>query len=162
VPYALAVVVEISGDPKFGAEAVINVERDSQKKYESVQGEMLKKIGTEAARSRGHPQQQDLPLTVREGQPDWRKIPKSSLTRHGGTQLEGFASGLKKRIITSLEGSRIEPRHFHEARASRLCINSPTGAPWSPYPPKDPAARQRCHIDIRSMVRRSAVPIGLL
>ena len=99
VPYALAVVVEKYEDmPKLlRIEAVMNVERDSQKKILiGHKGEMLKKIGTEARKeleailgSKIY-----LGLFVKVA-PDWRENPQKVRELDWRYQLEGLASELE-------------------------------------------------------------------
>jgi len=95
VPYALAVVVEkFEETPKLlRIEAVMNVERDSQKKILiGHKGEMLKKIGTEARKeleallgSRIY-----LGLFVKVV-PDWRESPQKVRELDWHFQLEGLS-----------------------------------------------------------------------
>jgi len=96
VPYALAVVVEkYEETPKLlRIEALMNVERDSQKKILiGHKGEMLKKIGTEARKelemilgSKIY-----LGLFVKVS-PDWREDPLKVRELDWRYQLEGLAS----------------------------------------------------------------------
>jgi GTPase len=98
VPYALAVVVEKYEEaPKLlRIEAVMNVERDSQKKILiGHKGEMLKKIGTEARKeletilgSKIY-----LGLFVKVA-PDWRDNPQKVRELDWRYQLEGLAEEL--------------------------------------------------------------------
>ncbi len=98
VPYALAVVVEkYEETPKLlRIEALMNVERDSQKKILiGHKGEMLKKIGTEARKeletilgSKIY-----LGLFVKVS-PDWREDPLKVRELDWRYQLEGLASEL--------------------------------------------------------------------
>jgi GTP-binding protein Era len=99
VPYALAVVVEkYEETPKLlRIEAVMNVERDSQKKILiGHKGEMLKKIGTEARKelegilgSKIY-----LGLFVKVA-PDWRENPQKVRELDWRYQLEGLAGELE-------------------------------------------------------------------
>src|ERR1700732_1301255 len=101
VPYALAVVVEkYEETPKLlRIEAVMNVERDSQKKILiGHKGEMLKKIGTEARKeleailgSKIY-----LGLFVKVA-PDWRENPQKVRELAWRYQLEGLASELEEK-----------------------------------------------------------------
>jgi GTP-binding protein Era len=96
VPYALAVVVEkFEETPKvLRIEAIMNVERDSQKKILiGHKGEMLKKIGTAARKeletilgSKIY-----LGLFVKVA-PDWRENPQRVRELDWRFQLEGLAS----------------------------------------------------------------------
>jgi len=96
VPYALAVVVEkYEETPKLlRIEALMNVERDSQKKILiGHKGEMLKKIGTEARKeleailgSKIY-----LGLFVKVA-PDWRESPQKVRELDWRFQIEGLAS----------------------------------------------------------------------
>jgi GTPase len=98
VPYALAVVVEkYEETPKLlRIEALMNVERDSQKKILiGHKGEMLKKIGTEARveleallGSKIY-----LGLFVKVA-PDWRENPQKVRELDWRYQLEGLAGEL--------------------------------------------------------------------
>ncbi len=98
VPYALAVVVEkYEETPKLlRIEALMNVERDSQKKILiGHKGEMLKKIGTEARKelevilgSKIY-----LGLFVKVA-PDWRENPQKVRELDWRYQLEGLAEEL--------------------------------------------------------------------
>jgi GTP-binding protein Era len=99
VPYALAVFVEkYEETPKLlRIEAVMNVERDSQKKILiGHKGEMLKKIGTEARKeleailgSKIY-----LGLFVKVA-PDWRENPQKVRELDWRYQLEGLAGELE-------------------------------------------------------------------
>ncbi len=101
VPYALAVVVEkYEETPKLlRIEALMNVERDSQKKILiGHKGEMLKKIGTEARKeleailgSKIY-----LGLFVKVA-PDWRENPQKVRELDWRYQLEGLAGELEKK-----------------------------------------------------------------
>jgi GTP-binding protein Era len=101
VPYALAVVVEkYEETPKLlRIEAVMNVERDSQKKILiGHKGEMLKKIGTEARKeleailgSKIY-----LGLFVKVA-PDWRENPQKVRELDWRYQLEGLAEELEEK-----------------------------------------------------------------
>ena len=101
VPYALAVVVEkYEETPKLlRIEAVMNVERDSQKKILiGHKGEMLKKIGTEARKeleailgSKIY-----LGLFVKVA-PDWRENPQKVRELDWRYQLEGLAGELEEK-----------------------------------------------------------------
>jgi GTP-binding protein Era len=101
VPYALAVVVEkYEETPKLlRIEALMNVERDSQKKILiGHKGEMLKKIGTEARKeleailgSKIY-----LGLFVKVA-PDWRENPQKVRELDWRYQLEGLASELDEK-----------------------------------------------------------------
>jgi len=101
VPYALAVVVEkYEENPKLlRIEAVMNVERDSQKKILiGHKGEMLKKIGTEARKelegilgSKIY-----LGLFVKVA-PDWRENPQKVRELDWRYQLEGLAEELDEK-----------------------------------------------------------------
>jgi GTP-binding protein Era len=101
VPYALAVVVEkYEETPKLlRIEAVMNVERDSQKKILiGHKGEMLKKIGTEARKeleailgSKIY-----LGLFVKVA-PDWRENPQKVRELDWRYQLEGIAGELEEK-----------------------------------------------------------------
>jgi len=96
VPYALAVVIEkYEETPKLlRIEALMNVERDSQKKILiGHKGEMLKKIGTEARKeleailgSKIY-----LGLFVKVA-PDWRESPQKVRELDWRFQIEGLAS----------------------------------------------------------------------
>jgi GTP-binding protein Era len=100
VPYALAVVVEkYEEKPKLlRIEAVMNVERDSQKKILiGHKGEMLKKIGTEARKeleailgSKIY-----LGLFVKVA-PDWRENPQKVRELDWRYQLEGLTEELNE------------------------------------------------------------------
>jgi GTP-binding protein Era len=95
VPYALAVVVEkFEETPKLlRIEAIMNVERDSQKKILiGHKGEMLKKIGT-AARKELETilgTKIYLGLYVKVA-PDWRENPQRVRELDWRFQLEGLA-----------------------------------------------------------------------
>ena len=101
VPYALAVVVEkYEETPKLlRIEALMNVERDSQKKILiGHKGEMLKKIGTEARKeleailgSKIY-----LGLFVKVA-PDWRENPQKVRELDWRYQLEGLASEVEEK-----------------------------------------------------------------
>jgi GTP-binding protein Era len=101
VPYALAVVVEkYEEKPKLlRIEAVMNVERDSQKKILiGHKGEMLKKIGTEARKeleailgSKIY-----LGLFVKVA-PDWRENPQKVRELDWRYQLEGLTEELDEK-----------------------------------------------------------------
>jgi GTP-binding protein Era len=101
VPYALAVVVEkYEETPKLlRIEAVMNVERDSQKKILiGHKGEMLKRIGTEARKeleailgSKIY-----LGLFVKVA-PDWRENPQKVRELDWRYQLEGLAGELEEK-----------------------------------------------------------------
>ncbi len=101
VPYALAVVVEkYEEKPKLlRIEALMNVERDSQKKILiGHKGEMLKKIGTEARKeleailgSKIY-----LGLFVKVA-PDWRESPQKVRELDWRYQLEGLAEELDEK-----------------------------------------------------------------
>jgi GTP-binding protein Era len=101
VPYALAVVVEkYEEKPKLlRIEAVMNVERDSQKKILiGHKGEMLKKIGTQARKeleailgSKIY-----LGLFVKVA-PDWRENPQKVRELDWRYQLEGLAEELDEK-----------------------------------------------------------------
>ena len=101
VPYALAVVVEkYEEKPRLlRIEAVMNVERDSQKKILiGHKGEMLKKIGTEARKeleailgSKIY-----LGLFVKVA-PDWRENPQKVRELDWRYQLEGLAEELDEK-----------------------------------------------------------------
>jgi GTP-binding protein Era len=98
VPYALAVVVEkYEETPKLlRIEAVMNVERDSQKKILiGHKGEMLKKIGTEARKELEAilGSKIFLGLFVKVA-PDWRENPQKVRELDWRYQLEGLASEL--------------------------------------------------------------------
>jgi len=95
VPYALAVVVEkYEETPKLlRIEAVMNVERDSQKKILiGHKGEMLKKIGTEARKELESilASKIYLGLFVKVA-PDWRENPQKVRELDWRYQLEGLA-----------------------------------------------------------------------
>jgi len=101
VPYALAVVVEkYEETPKLlRIEAVMNVERDSQKKILiGHKGEMLKKIGTEARKELeailGSKIYLGLFVKVT---PDWRENPQKVRELDWRYQLEGLASELEEK-----------------------------------------------------------------
>jgi GTPase len=101
VPYALAVVVEKYEEKPnlLRIEAVMNVERDSQKKILiGHKGEMLKKIGTEARKeleailgSKIY-----LGLFVKVA-PDWRENPQKVRELDWRYQLEGLAEELDEK-----------------------------------------------------------------
>ncbi len=98
VPYALAVVVErYEETPKLlRIDALMNVERDSQKKILiGHKGEMLKKIGTEARKELetilGNKIYLGLFVKV---SPDWREDPLKVRELDWRYQLEGLASEL--------------------------------------------------------------------
>ncbi len=101
VPYALAVVIEKYEEmPKLlRIEALMNVERDSQKKILiGHKGEMLKKIGTEARKeleailgSKIY-----LGLFVKVA-PDWRENPQKVRELDWRYQLEGLAGELDEK-----------------------------------------------------------------
>ena len=101
VPYALAVVVEkYEEKPRLlRIEAVMNVERDSQKKILiGHKGEMLKKIGTEARKelegilgSKIY-----LGLFVKVA-PDWRENPQKVRELDWRYQIEGLAGELEEK-----------------------------------------------------------------
>jgi GTP-binding protein Era len=101
VPYALAVVVEkFEETPKvLRIEAIMNVERDSQKKILiGHKGEMLKKIGT-AARKELETilgAKIYLGLFVKVA-PDWRENPQRVRELDWRFQLEGLASDQPKK-----------------------------------------------------------------
>ena len=95
VPYALAVVVEkFEGSPKLlRIEALMNVERDSQKKILiGHKGEMLKKIGMEARKELETllGTKIYLGLFVKVA-PDWRENPQKVRELDWRFQLEGLA-----------------------------------------------------------------------
>ncbi|HXN96382.1 MAG TPA: GTPase Era [Candidatus Acidoferrales bacterium] len=101
VPYALAVVVEkYEETPKLlRIEAVMNVERDSQKKILiGHKGEMLKKIGTEARKELEAILSSKiyLGLFVKVA-PDWRENPQKVRELDWRYQLEGLASELEEK-----------------------------------------------------------------
>jgi GTP-binding protein Era len=95
VPYALAVMIEkFEETPKLlRIEALMNVERDSQKKILiGHKGEMLKKIGTEARK------ELEIPLGTKiylglfvKVAPDWRENPQKVRELDWRFQLEGLA-----------------------------------------------------------------------
>jgi len=95
VPYALAVFVEkFEGTPKLlRSEAILNVERDSQKKILiGHKGETLKKIGTEARKEL----EAILGMKIYLGlyvkvAPDWREDPLKVRELDWRFQLEGLA-----------------------------------------------------------------------
>ena len=101
VPYALAVVVEkYEENPRLlRIEALMNVERDSQKKILiGHKGEMLKKIGTEARKeleailgSKIY-----LGLFVKVA-PDWRENPQKVRELDWRYQLEGLTEELDEK-----------------------------------------------------------------
>ena len=98
VPYALAVVVEkYEETPKLlRIEAVMNVERDSQKKILiGHKGEMLKKIGTEARKELEAILSSKIYLGLFvKVTPDWRENPQKVRELDWRYQLEGLASEL--------------------------------------------------------------------
>jgi GTP-binding protein Era len=101
VPYALSVVVEKYEElPKLlRIEAVLNVERDSQKKILiGHKGEMLKKIGTEARKELegilGSKIYMGLFVKVA---PDWRENPQKVRELDWRYQLEGLAEELDEK-----------------------------------------------------------------
>jgi len=99
VPYALAVVVEkYEESPKLlRIEAVMNVERDSQKKILiGHKGEMLKKIGTEARKDLESilASKIYLGLFVKVA-PDWRENPQKVRELDWRYQLEGLAGEIE-------------------------------------------------------------------
>jgi len=101
VPYALAVVVEkYEEKPRLlRIEAVMNVERDSQKKILiGHKGEMLKKIGTEARKELegilGSKIYLGLFVNVA---PDWRENPQKVRELDWRYQLEGLAEELDEK-----------------------------------------------------------------
>jgi len=101
VPYALSVVVEkYEESPKLlRIEAVMNVERDTQKKILiGHKGEMLKKIGTEARRELetilGNKIYLGLFVKVA---PDWRANPQKVRELDWRYQLEGLAEELDEK-----------------------------------------------------------------
>jgi GTPase len=101
VPYALAVVVEkYEETPKLlRIEAVMNVERDSQKKILiGHKGEMLKKIGTEARKELEGilASKIYLGLFVKVA-PDWRENPQKVRELDWRYQLEGLASDVEEK-----------------------------------------------------------------
>jgi GTP-binding protein Era len=101
VPYALAVFVEkFEETPKLlRIEAVMNVERDSQKKILiGHKGEMLKKIGTEARKELESilGAKIYLGLFVKVA-PDWRKNPQKVRELDWRFQLEGLAENQSKK-----------------------------------------------------------------
>jgi GTP-binding protein Era len=101
VPYALAVVVEkYEEKPRLlRIEAVMNVERDSQKKILiGHKGEMLKKIGTEARKELEAILDSKiyLGLFVKVA-PDWRENPQKVRELDWRYQLEGLAEELDER-----------------------------------------------------------------
>src|SRR2546422_744447 len=95
VPYALAVVVEkYQETPKLlRIEAVMNVERDSQKKILiGHKGEMLKKIGTEARQELEAILSSKIYLGLFvKVSPDWRGNPQKVRELDWRYQLEGLA-----------------------------------------------------------------------
>jgi GTPase len=100
VPYALAVVVEkYEETPKLlRIEAVMNVERDSQKKILiGHKGEMLKKIGTEARKELEAilASKIYLGLFVKVA-PEWREDPQKVRELDWRYQLEGLAGGVEE------------------------------------------------------------------
>src|SRR5438094_272026 len=101
VPYALAVVVEkYEESPKLlRIEAVMNVERDSQKKILiGHKGEMLKKIGTEARKELESilASKVYLGLFVKVA-PDWRENPQKVRELDWRYQLEGLAGEVEEK-----------------------------------------------------------------
>lgn len=101
VPYALAVVVEkYEEKPRLlRIEAVMNVERDSQKKILiGHKGEMLKKIGTEARKEleRILGSKIYLGLFVKVA-PDWRENPQKVRELDWRYQLEGLTEELDEK-----------------------------------------------------------------
>jgi GTPase len=101
VPYALAVVVEkYEEKPRLlRIEAVMNVERDSQKKILiGHKGEMLKKIGTEARKELEAilGTKIYLGLFVKVA-PDWRENPQKVRELDWRYQLEGLAEELDEK-----------------------------------------------------------------
>jgi len=101
VPYALAVVVEkYQETPKLlRIEAVMNVERDSQKKILiGHKGEMLKKIGTEARKELEAILSSKIYLGLFvKVSPDWRENPQKVRELDWRYQLEGLASELEEK-----------------------------------------------------------------
>ncbi len=95
VPYALAVVVEkFEETPKLlRIEAVMNVERDSQKKILiGHKGEMLKKIGTEARKELEALLDSKIYLGLFvKVVPDWRESPQKVRELDWHFQLEGLS-----------------------------------------------------------------------
>jgi len=111
VPYALAVVVEkYEETPKLlRIEAVMNVERDSQKKILiGHKGEMLKKIGTEARKELEAILSSKiyLGLFVKVA-PDWRENPQKVRELDWRYQLEGLASELDDKRLRNTRLGRI-------------------------------------------------------
>ena len=101
VPYALAVVVE-KYEEKPGLlriEAVLNVERDSQKKILiGHKGEMLKKIGTEARKELEAILDSKIYLGLFvKVSPDWRGNPQKVRELDWRYQLEGLAEELDEK-----------------------------------------------------------------
>ena len=101
VPYALAVVVE-KYEEKPGLlriEAVLNVERDSQKKILiGHKGEMLKKIGTEARKDLEAILDSKIYLGLFvKVSPDWRGNPQKVRELDWRYQLEGLAEELDEK-----------------------------------------------------------------
>jgi GTPase len=101
VPYALAVVIEKYEElPKLlRIEAVMNVERDSQKKILiGHKGEMLKKIGTEARKELESilASKIYLGLFVKVA-PDWRENPQKVRELDWRYQLEGLATEVEEK-----------------------------------------------------------------
>ncbi|HKV60343.1 MAG TPA: GTPase Era [Candidatus Acidoferrum sp.] len=101
VPYALAVVVEkYEEKPRLlRIEAVMNVERDSQKKILiGHKGEMLKKIGTQARKELESilGSKIYLGLFVKVA-PDWRENPQKVRELDWRYQLEGLAEELDEK-----------------------------------------------------------------
>ncbi len=101
VPYALAVVVEkYEETPKLlRIEAVMNVERDSQKKILiGHKGEMLKKIGTEARKELETILSSKIYLGLFvKVTPDWRENPQKVRELDWRYQLQGLASELEEK-----------------------------------------------------------------
>ena len=95
VPYALAVVVEkFEETPKLlRIEAIMNVERDSQKKILiGHKGEMLKKIGTEARKELEALLDSKIYLGLFvKVVPDWRESPQKVRELDWHFQLEGLS-----------------------------------------------------------------------
>src|SRR2546429_6645194 len=101
VPYALAVVVEKYQETPtlLRIEAVMNVERDSQKKILiGHKGEMLKKIGTEARKELESilGSKVYLGLFVKVA-PDWRENPQKVRELDWRYQLEGLATEVEEK-----------------------------------------------------------------
>jgi GTPase len=101
VPYALAVVVEkYEEKPRLlRIEAVMNVERDSQKKILiGHKGEMLKKIGTEARKELESILGSKIYLGLFvKVTPDWRENPQKVRELDWRYQLEGLTEELDER-----------------------------------------------------------------